>query len=96
VFLSQLQSDFDRVAAFSDVEGLRGADLIAVAGAFVDVAAEKIYRLDAIDPLAQGWAAGVFSSCEFVEARAERRKMNDEVERFQVVKRRESFCDFLF
>ena len=96
MFLSQLQSDFDRVAAFSDVEGLRGADLIAVAGAFVNVATEKIDRLHAIDPIAQRGTAGVFSGGKFVEARAERREMNYEIERLQIVERCEGFSDFLF
>ena len=38
----------------------------------------------------------MFSGGEFVEARALRRKMYDEVERLQIVEWRECFCNFLF
>ena len=62
----------------------------------MDVAAEKIERLDAIHPFAQRGAACVFSGGKFVEARALGRKVDDEIERLQMVECRERFCDFLF
>jgi len=75
---------------------LRGTEAIAAAGAFVDVAAEKVERLHAIHPFAQRGTACMFSGGKFVEARALRRKVDDEIERLQIVERCERFCDFLF
>ena len=91
-----LQSHFDGVALLTYVESVRGAEAIAAPGAFVDVPTEKIDRLDAIDPLFESWAAGVFSSSELVETRALRREMNDEIERLEMIESRKRFRDFLF
>ena len=62
----------------------------------MDVAAEKAERLHSIDPFAQRGTACMFSGGKFIETRALRRKVYDEIERLQVVERRERFRDFLF
>ena len=72
------------------------AEAIAAAGAFVDVAAEKVERLHAIHPFAQRGTACMFSGGKFVKTRALGRKVYDEIERLQIVERCERFCDFLF
>ena len=61
--------------------------MVHEAGGFVDVAAEKIRRLGAFDPFAQGRAAGMLAGSEFIELCVVRGKMNDEVKPRDSVKR---------
>jgi len=75
---------------------LRGTEAIAAAGAFVDVAAEKVERLHSIHPFTQRGATCVFSGGKLVKASALGRKVYDEIERLQIVEWREGFCNFLF
>ena len=75
---------------------MRGTEAIAAAGAFVDVAAEKVERLYSIRPFAQRGTAGVFSGGKFVEASALGRKMDNEIKRLQVIECRQRFRDFVF
>ena len=51
----------------------------------MNVAAEKVERLHSIHPFAQRRAACVFSGGKFVEARVLGRKVDDEIERLQVI-----------
>jgi hypothetical protein len=57
------------------------ANAVAAPGAFVDVAAEQIGRLDALDPLAQNAAASMPASTDRVEQRAVRQEVDNEMER---------------
>jgi len=59
----------------------------------MDVAAEKVRRLLALDPGPQRRAAGVLAGCVFVEPRVQRRKMNHQVKPGDSVKGRERHGD---
>jgi hypothetical protein len=58
--------NFQGVALFADVETFRRAELIGQPRRFVNVAAEKVERLFAFDPGAEGGAAGVLAGSVFV------------------------------
>ena len=88
--------DFHSVALFADVEAFCWAELIAAAGAFVDVAAEKIGGFGALDPGAQRGTAAMFAGCEFVELGALRREMDHEIELRNGVEACEGFRDIVF
>ena len=65
-FLRLRLLNFHEVALLADVETLSGAQAIAQARGFVNVAAEKIHGLFAFDPGAKRRAAGVLSRSVFV------------------------------
>src|ERR1039458_8269825 len=69
--------NLDRVALFADIDAQRRAKAVGESRGFVDVAAEKKWRLLALDPCAQRRAARMLAGSVFVEPGALRRKMND-------------------
>ena len=72
------------------------ADFDGDAFGFVDVAAEKMGRLDALDEIAHGGRSGVQAGTDLIECRAVRRSVADEDQRVKLGERFEVFGDLRF
>ncbi len=76
--------------------GVGPADFYGDAFSFVDVATEKMRRLDALDEIAHGCGSGVQAGTDLIEYGAVRRGVADEDQRVKLGERFEVFGDLRF